>query len=57
MVRNGIICFDDYGDPETPGPKKAADEILGSENITVTCSSKDGYQGYWKNNGSLSKKP
>ena len=53
MVKGGIICFDDYGDPEAPGVKKAADEILGSENIKVTLDSNEGHQAYWKNNGNL----
>jgi O-methyltransferase len=55
MVKGGIICFDDYGDPEAPGVKKAADEILGSENMKTTLDSKDGHQAYWKNTGESHK--
>src|SRR5689334_19095647 len=48
VVKGGVVCFDDYGAPEAPGVKKAADEILGAANITVTMNSRDGYQAYWK---------
>lgn len=33
MVPGGIIRFDDYNHPETPGATKAIDEVFGRENI------------------------
>lgn len=49
IAEGGIVIFDDYGDPEAPGVKKAVDEILGESLVIITLSSKDnGYQGYWK---------
>lgn len=50
IVPSGIIVFDDYGDPDAPGVKKAVDEILGGNSLTITLSSKGGYQAFWKNN-------
>ncbi len=52
MEKGGIIVFDDYSAFESPGIKKAVDEILGKNSIkiSVSSSSKDGNQAYWIKN-------
>lgn len=50
MTKGGIIVFDDYGGFESPGVKKACEEILGHGTVNILIDSKDGSQGYWINN-------
>lgn len=48
MVKNGIIVFDDYGGFESPGIKKAAEEVLDLKNITqVDIPPNEGNQEFW----------
>lgn len=49
LVKNGIIVFDDYGADESPGIKKAVEEVLGKNLVKETLNSKDGNQAYWIN--------
>jgi len=48
MMYGGIIVFDDYDAYESPGVKKAAEEILGIDSVRKLIDSKDGNQGFWK---------